>query len=886
MTNQTDQPIKLVPFAENTPALSGLIKLPQLIELAPNETRSFPLKYMADRRTISSDNQAFTIGFSSEEGALVLPPVKSFYTKLEEGHALALQTEQKEYYLDKNTNQVQFIVRASNSGVVPINIRLFFSGFPQGFEITGETQSISIPAGGQVLLPFMGTMRSRNEFADFDLNIQAMDPNGRSYTMTLVRIMRLGNIKRFGLLDLQNQPYQNSAGLRYINTGNNMAIYQLYADGSVDVDKNKRLEYSLAADFYQQQKQWNSYNTYINYQDKDWGIKLGNIYENLDQNINGRGIKASYKFANDRSISLYGLENNYMLFSQQDNLVSGARILGARYKTQGELPGGSDLVYLHSRSDYRGIGSDQFSGKTQFAIGTDQQLGLEAGYSFEHVYSGGSKHAIAGGINYSYRSEKYQLYTTNYYSSPYYTGLRRGFFQSDTRLSRLLGNKDNISVRASYFNTAPRYQQGDRTNYFNQQNRIETYEMGYQTRWGIWQLDLRPYFMAQQIADRGLGLVGLTDVNGSSKAIRTSLDLNFSHSKHRFYLRTDYGYTFKNTSERPLAPFHSLRMTGSYNNSLFGMTAFMQLNPYYLTDLRLTASGAKYRSYSVGPNTQLRLFNDALRLQLAGTYSYYGFSQSNNFAVNGNACWQLPGSWNLIADIYYTLMKNRISSDPMEYITTNGASTFNYRQVRLGIEKNFGRRGKQKGYKLQLQFFEDGNNNGQADADETKAKDVVVKINKEVAIADENGAVKFLNMPEGNYLIQVEYSKGWAAQGALSIVLTKNQTLQVPLMRTGIIKGKITVRQDKYMDTNAQLAGIAVYAVNTRGHSYKTLCGEDGSYVFYLPRDKYRVYIPTEGMSFAIENPSQDIELQDSRTVLLPDFIYRKAGRKVDVKRF
>jgi len=886
MTNQTNNPIKLVPLAENTKALEGLIRLPQLIELNPNETRVFPLKYMADRKTIVSEGQVFTIGFASAEGMIALPPARSFYTKLDGGHALIVQTTQQEYYLDRGSNQVQFMLRAANSGLVPLQVRFLFSGFPQGFEITGETQTISIPAGGQVLLPFIGTMHSKREFADFDLSIQALDAKGKSHTMTLVRIMRLGNVKRFGMLDLQNQPYQNSAGARYISTGNNMTIYQLYARGNTDFDKNRNLEYSLAADYYKQQKQWNSYNTYVDYQDRDWGVRLGNIYENLDQNINGRGIKASYKLTNNRSISLYGLENNYMLFSQQDNLVSGAKILGARYKTQGELPGGSDLVYLHSRSDYRGIGSDQFSGKTQLEIGKDQQLGLEAGYSFEQAYFGGSEHAVAAGINYSYRSEYYQLYTTNYYSSPYYTGLRRGVIQTDTRLSRVLANKDNISARVSYFNTAPAYQQGDRTNYFSQKNRIETYELGYQTRWGIWQLDLRPYFMAQRISDRGLGIVGLTDVNGKSKAIRTSLDLNVLHAKHRFYLRTDYGYTFKNTSERPLAPFHSLRMTGNYSNRLFGMTAFMQLNPYYLTDLRLTASGAKYRNYSIGPNTQLALFNNALRVQAAATYSYYGFSQSNNFSMNGNARWQLPAGWNLTADIFYTLMKNRISSDPMEYITTNGASTFNYRQFRLGIEKSFGRRGKQKGYKLQLQFFEDGNNNGQADADESKAKDVVVKINKEVALTDEKGAVKFLNLPEGNYIIQIESNRGWVALGTISTVLKTNQVLQIPLVKVGSLKGKITVMEDKYMTDNVQLAGIAVYAVNTQGHSYKTLCGEDGSYTFYLPKDKYQVYIPTEGMSFTIENPSHDIELQDSRTVLLPDFRYKKASRKVDIKRF
>jgi hypothetical protein len=732
----------------------------------------------------------------------------------------------------------------------------------------------------------MGTMRSRNEFADFDLNIQAMDPNGRSYTMTLVRIMRLGNVKRFGMLNLQDQPYRNNAGVRYINMGNDMTLYQFHANGSMDFDKNRSLEYSFTTDYYQQQKVWNSYNTYIDYQDKSWRARLGNIYENLDQNINGRGVKVSHKLASDRTISLYALENSYMLFSQQGNIIPGAKILGARYQDRVENFGGRDFVYLHSRSNDRRIGSDQLSGKTALAIADNQELSLEGGYSYEYVYAGGHRHALAAGINYNYRSEHYQLYTTNYYSSPYYTGLRRGLFQSDTRLSMLLRNKDNISARISYLNTNPAYQQGDRTNYFTQKNRIETYELGYQTTLGIFQLALRPYFMVQSITDKGLESFGLTDINGESKAIRTSLDLNVLHSKHRFYMRTDYGYTFKNTSERPLAPFHSLRMTGNYSNAIFGLTAFMQLNPYYLTDLRIMEPGGKYRSYSVGPNTQFGLFNDALQVQFSGMYSYYGFSRNNNFSLNGSARWQLPVGWSLTADIFYTLMKDRSVLDPIENMIVSRAPTFDYRQFRVGIEKNFGRRSKQKGYKLELHFFEDDNNNGKSDVGERTANNVVVRINQEVAVTDEKGEVKFLNMPEGNYLIQIASNRGWAAQGPVTTVLEKNQVMQVPLVRIGALKGKIIVIEDKYVGSSIQLAGIAIYARSGQGQTYKTLCSEDGSYTFFLPKDKYHVYIPTEGMSFSIENPSQDIDLKEIQTIFLSDFRYKNGNRKIDIKRF
>lgn len=887
ISNLTDKIIELIPSAAETMSLSGLIKLPQRIILQAREQKSYPLKYMADRNTLKNNHQSFSIGFSSDDQSIRLPKPVSFFIKLNDEKTLVLQTEQSAYYLDLSTNQVQLLVQASNFGLVPITFKLLFSGYPQGFAVTGEVMQITLQPGGQTLLPLTAAMRSKSSFQDFDFVMQGIDESGQTLSTSRVRIMRVGSVKRFGSVNnFENDLNNNTAALQYLSLGQGNSIYQFQGYGDMELEENKNLSYRLNIDYYQEQKALNAYDTYIDYQEKDWGIKVGNIYENLDQTISGRGIKATYKFNKNRSISLYGVENNYMLFSQLNNLIPGAKIIGANYAVLSKDNQESYLTYLHSEHSYREIKSDQVSGRTSVRLSAQQQLGFEGGYSMERTDYNGSKHAFAMGLNYHYSHEQFQITSMNYYSSPYYIGLRRGLIQSDTRVSKMLPNSQSIAVRISYMDNNPKFQERYKDYYFNNPNRIQIYELGYHTGLGKFQIDFRPYFIFQEVAYQGIGIPGVGAANWKSNAIRGIGDINFFSAGQRFSLRTDYGYTYKNTSNKPLSPFHSLRITGTYGYRFIGFNTFIQINPYYLNDLLATATDANFRIYSFGPSMQINGLKGNLQAQVAGMYSYYGFSRSNNLSVNGNAKWHLKGNWSLTADVFYNFMRNQVL---LNYETNpNGVETisFDNRQFRVGIEKKFSKFNSAKGHTLQLSFFDDRNKNGVKDPDEASPEAVVVKIAADVASTDEKGRVKFLNMAKGSYAVHVENNQGWVAQGPISIVLTKNQHVAIPLVKTRVLKGKIKPIADKYLQPNTELSGIRIHAVDKQHNTYSTLSDADGNFTFFLPLGSYSVTIPTAGMSFSIENPNQEIDLNENGTIYLQDFKYKDERRKVGIKRF
>lgn len=891
ISNHTDRSIELKPNANNTAFLRGLIKLPQSIILKAKETRSFPLKYMANRITIGKSIQQFTVGLESADTNLKIQQPRSFYTQLNMEQTFLLQTEQSEYYLDKITRQAQFLIRAVNLGLVPLTVQLRFPNLSPDLEISGETSTITLAAGGQTVLTFTARLRTKNTNMDFDVDIQAVEVGGGVLASNRIRMMTVGNVKRFSSnMNLQNQPYDNRVALRYINMGKDISVYQLQGEGKIDLNTKDRLSYRMNLDYYQKQRTINLYDTYLDYDTEKWGVKLGNIYENLDQFINGRGIKGTYKFDSQRSLSLYAIQNNYMLFTEMDNPIPGGEIFGVKYAVQTEKNQENSIAYLHSNNDYRGVRSGLFSGKSFIDLGNNNSLFLEGGASIEQVESGNNRLAIAAGISYNNSFRNYQITSVNYYSSPYYVGLRRGLIQTDSRITMSLVNNRNLSARISYMDNNPKYLAGDRNYFFNNASRIAIYELGYHTGLGKLQFDLRPYFMAQHGAYQYWW--GPTDnaVHWKSNSIRGVADFNFFTPAHRFSLQTDYGYTYSNTSNRPIAPFHSIRINGNYNNALFGFNTFIQINPYYLSDLLATSENSNYSIYSLGPNTQFYAFNNQLHVQLSTMYSYYGFSRSNNLSVNGNIRWQMKGNWNLTADIFYTAIsgKSLFLIDPNLPPDPNPLNRYSFdnRQIRLGIEKNFGRSSGHKRHKLELTFFEDDNNNGINDGNEAKAEAVLIRVGKEVALTDEKGRVKFLDISAGPYSVQVENSKGWVSQGPINVLMTKNQRLEIPLIKTKPLKGRIKIVENKYLKTSPQLGGIKVIAVDRQGKTYSTLSAESGDYVLYLPLGNYKIAVVTEGMPFSIENQNCEIEVKADKDIVIPDFNYKDERRKVGVKRF
>lgn len=873
----------------------GMISLPDTLIIEPESNRAFPLKYLADRQTVKSNLQNFELNLSALKQGVDVQQSAHFITQLADAGGLILGTEDNEIYLSQLTNQVQVMVRCANNGFVPLTFKLVLSGIPDGLEFTGQTMNLTLQPGAQQQLPFMARNKTGMRSAsDFTVTIRALDNHNNQLAVKIIRVVSVTSAKRMGLNnDHSSSSLPNTIALRYVSNSVNSSFYQLQGNGLMKTAKGSTLEYNVNADQYQQRdfSGLNVYNTFVDYQAKDWGLRLGSVYENIDYSLSGTGVKASVKFKENSALSVYGIQNNYQLITQFRNTVPGAKIFALDYNVVDTKTGGQRITFLHGHDPFRATDANQLSFKAGFKVAQKQILAFEGGYSLENQYStpGSAKQGGSAGISYITEGDQYQFTGSGYYSTPYFTGLRRGLLQADLRLVRNLTKTSNLSSRISIQSSNPRYQDLY-NNIFNSglnKNAISIYELGYNAKAGDFYMGLTPYYMSQHLVSTAFVTIFPDAIDWRSSSMRLAGNLSYSGANKNISLNADYGYTYMNTSDLPPAPFHSLRINANYNMPVLGFNGYVQLNPYYLTDALSTTSTNHYRLYSFGPNVHFSGLKNNLNVQLSGMYNYYGFTRTDSYTATGSLRYLLKGHWALTADVQFIKTKQNILVEPslMTVPPLSNDVSYNNRQLRFGIEKQFGRNGEGAQNKLALAYFEDHNSNGVRDKGEPAVAGVLVKINGMAALTNSKGEVEFTGMKKEAYSVSITNTKGWSLPEPTSVFLDKNKKVEVPLVKTQALNGCLKLILSKYLEGKPALAGIRINALDPNGRIYQTLTDDQGTFCFYLPRNNYTVYIETEGMPFSIENSKEEVSLQEGPAAMLT-FIYKDERRKVGVTHF
>ncbi|WP_152620339.1 hypothetical protein [Pedobacter lusitanus] len=902
ISNHADVMVKLVRQTIPGQEKTGLLRLPDTIILVPGQKRSFPLKYMADRQTIRNSMQVIKIklreveGEKSSEAAMENPGIEAaFYAQLEDIQGIFIDTDQQEVYLNQLTNQARVMVRIFNNGLIPVSFRLELTEIPDGLDFVGETVNLTLEPGTQQSLPFIAKNRLNSNIpADFSVTIRALDNKNNQIAVKRLRIMSISSDRRLAVNQTpfyQDKP--NTVALRYMTIDTTLSMYQLQGNGKYELGAGRQISYQANVDYFNNpgQKGFNVYDSYVAYQGKTWGARIGNIYESLDFNLNGRGVKGKVYLGNKKSLNVYALDNNYLLFSQFNKLKFG-NTLAVAYKEENSEADHKQLVVLRSNNLLTGIKTTLVSSNANIQLDKYQHIGFDAGYS-KQDYAARSLNGLAAGAGYYLDYRGVNFYSSNYYSSPYYDGIRKGLLQLENRVVVAIGEHKNLNARINIVKNTPKVLAYADSAYLPVTNNYgnSTYEIGFGNRIGQWTYNIRPYYFSQYMTAGNLS-DNKNDV-WKSASVRTRFNITYSNNVHDLSFEMDHGYTYRNTSEKPPAPFFSSRMNFSYRNRVFGFSGFTQFNSYYLTDALAISGNPRYTIYSFGPNTHFVLFDNKLTVNASSMYNYYGFNRSQNYSLNANLRWLLKGDWAISADIFYSL--NKIRSD-REYNPVDGTQPqgdlqylksyrSDNRQLRIGIEKSFGGAGRGDNGKLELVYFEDNNGNGHRDKDEAPAAGILVKTEGIAAITNNKGIVTFTAEKNKTYSVSIVNDKGWNLLEPTDVFLIKNTKLEIPLVKTERVSGTMKYVADKYTEGTPILGGLRIKAVAANGKTFNTMTNELGGFNFYLPENNYTVSVETGGMPFSIVNQGQDL-LVKRNTVSAIVFKYKDEQRKVEIVKF
>lgn len=879
--NNKNQSVKLSTTAKGTQALGGLISLPDTLHLTPFENRSYPLKYIADRNTIKEARQLFAIELNSIEPTLTVQPGIAFEARLDEPIRLSLSPQQSEYYLDPGNHQTTVTIVAHNQGFVQVNFNLQLIEIPEGLDFTGELGNIQLAPGQQVLLPFHVRNKYINRQTDYLVHLKAVDDYGSTIAEQRIKIMTISSIKRVNS-QFYDDTRTNFISLQFQNMNYNQSGYRLQGNGKINLGNFNRLSYSMNMELIQDFEHLFLYNTYLDYEGKTWGVKLGNITEDLDFQISGRGVSMRKNFNNNASVSFFGVENNYLL-TNNFNQITFPKVFGATFKNT-SIANNSLFSIIHSNDGERDIQSNQVNARSLHRLSQHQTLKWEAGLSAERVLRNTPIPGISGSFEYIFDQQGFRLSSSHHWSSPYYTGLRRGLFQSETSIHVNLNNLQTLSARVNVVKNNAKYpiSQHFLNQNFNMENNL--FEMGYALKLGNLRLDVRPYFQHQLTDLSFSSIFNPSDIKREFRSYRNRSHLSLSLKEHRLTLDTDLGITNAQDINQQWDTFKSLRFNALYHYRNIGFSSFIQLNPYYISDQLNSTALNKYRVYSFGPNFNIHLFKNQLQVQANGNYNYYNHTKTSNISLNSNMKLKMKGNWAVtasafIAEIQQTHLFNQANSNLYTH------NYFSNQQYRIGIEKNFSSNANNSVNKLGLKYFDDINNNGIQDDGEMNIQGIVVKLANHFAVTDKKGEVKFYNLPEGNYNIQIINSKGWQLAGSEHVFLNKNIQMSVPLLKFGKLHGVIEESNIKYITSQENLAGIPIIARDVHGKSFKTLTNQQGRFTMYLPAGNYDVYVENDGLAFKISDNKKNVLIDINKPKHI-DFEYKTERRKVDIKKF
>ena len=211
----------------------------------------------------------------------------------------------------------------------------------------------------------------------------------------------------------------------------------------------------------------------------------------------------------------------------------------------------------------------------------------------------------------------------------------------------------------------------------------------------------------------------------------------------------------------------------------------------------------------------------------------------------------------------------------------------------MGISKQFISTGTPGTHSLQLQFFEDENNDGIFNNNDKVIEGLVINITPEkssnnsdlTTISDKRGLVNYSNLQNAVYQLSVIRGNGWHLAQAVNINLLHNQKIMVPLVRSGWLKGVLMPVKQEYTTSKPNLEGLRVIAIDDKNQTFSTLTNEFGEFELALPVNNYRINVEVDSQKFSINNPNQVISI-DQKVKKEITFSLVDQVHKVIVKQF
>lgn len=628
-------------------------------------------------------------------------------------------------------------------------------------------------------------------------------------------------------------------------------------------------------------------NTWVNYDYKGNGVMVGNLSESLDRFVNGRGVKAYFADSVraerfevgvlDKSYNLLGNEfgagmgSGFAAYAKTQlghGVPEKRRYTGTAIFDRDPTENSESILYSSTFDFIRQKYSDRIQLIGEFGSGiTRKWIGAEKPMDY--------KPSVAMGLQLNTRLREYTISSTNYYSSGYYPGIRRGALQANQRVSRGVG-KTNLWAAYSLYEYAPTYFFTTGYQHYFSTSRAEVGTSFPLTAFASLSLSPRYEFEKGRYWMPG-NVISLWDM----PAYRLQSTLNW---RSRSYKHSGYFTVENGVAESPFSDEWkwNTRANVSYTYDWLSVYANYQYGNYSLME------AVSFQSMGLGGQHQLGLsvfarkefMDKRLLAELMARYFSDGLGNSNQ-SVNARLHYALTRKTGLFLETQSFRFQNAFFQGTTNtYFQTGFVQSLARKDV-----QGAGKRGQ-----ISLFGYYDHNNNRQYDEGDEPAANKSFLIGNMMFISGLDGKVVYNKVPRGSHELKIPIEDGWYAPETTIQLDGRRIQLNVALQRAGSLQGRLFFSYDEQysMEANTALEGYTITATGVNGYVTQARTDISGRYTLFAPEGTYEISISANRLPNHVyaDNLKHVVEIVSGSINEAPPFELKVERKKIEVKRF
>lgn len=842
--------IRIVPPS----AFHLLNRLPDELALAPCSELKLPLKFMISRSWTASETTVLVEAYRRKEAAAESSVQFIVHQREDTGRPLfkfSLVTENP--YISISQDTLLLELRLQNLSFHARTVRLLMHSLPQGFHLTtSQNTTLTLTSRQDTTLKIPCLAQALRKEQSYQIAIELQDMRDNSMLgVVICRPVLLASTKRLSVPVLPNQNQGYGITIGYGSLGQGGAVQEISGWGHQYVGKG-RLTFNAQFLTYTANGYREFRDTYLQYEQDSWQVRIGSLYDYHELLLNGTGIKAAYTIGQTH-FEAWALRNttNWLrpVVGQNYNQTYSLRVSGA-------LPISTNLYYTLSSSYYTLQRSNRSGilhyGKLDWQLSARSRFKLTIGQSTEAGHTSAKLNQTHGwsiGTDFAYRSPAVDLGFHTYFSNPDYSGMQRGASLAEHNLIYKVIPNTLLSYRFSRIAYDQRFFTSEDTDTRRGFNST-TVELGAIRKFSQVSLIVRPYFWYQSLNQPTLipHLIEPVLNYQQSQSYRVATSLRYTSEKGTYAeLGADAGYYKSQAPISNLFQMPVFRLTATIGTGALSFFAAYQHGPYQINDQQpYWGNPLRLRQFIVSPSFQYTLFDKKIRGDAGFNTSYSTNANVWSGFLRHSLTYAINESLQIRTDVGVNSYANEINE--------LGGLSWQNTQFRMSVSKTFSPMAKQATYNLSLRFYEDLNGNRQKDADEPWMEGLVVNVNNMALITTKRGAVVCKGMAPGLAIVktQCRITSGETIMLTDSVYLVKSMVKDIAVRKTFTVTGQLICNLAKYGDKSCDLNAYVVEARNSLNEVFRTYADDNGRFKLFLPPGQFMIQVTN---SFEPETP-------------------------------